>query len=61
MPAAKPPEFRRRAVELARRREQSIAKIAADRQVATSPLPAARSLSAHSDALTLRREEPVYS
>jgi hypothetical protein len=26
MPAAKPPEFRRRAVELARRREQPIAK-----------------------------------
>jgi hypothetical protein len=28
MPAAKPPEFRRRAVELARLREQPIAKIA---------------------------------
>ena len=27
MPAAKPPEFRRRAVELARRREKSIAEI----------------------------------
>jgi transposase len=38
MPAAKPPEFRRRAVELARRREQSIAKIAADLGIAESCL-----------------------
>jgi transposase len=30
MPAAKPPEFRRWAVELARRREQPIAQIAKD-------------------------------
>ena len=30
MPAAKPPEFRRRAVGLARRREKSIAGIAHD-------------------------------
>ena len=30
MPAAKPPEFRRRAVELARRREKPIAEIAHD-------------------------------
>ncbi len=38
MPAAKPPEFRRRAVELARRREQSIGKIAADLGIAESCL-----------------------
>ena len=30
MPAAKPPEFRRRAVQLPRRREQPIAQIAKD-------------------------------
>lgn len=33
MPAAKPPEFRRRAVQLARRREQPIAQIAKDRGI----------------------------
>ena len=38
MPAAKPPEFRRRAVELALRREQPIAKIAKDLGVAESCL-----------------------
>jgi len=38
MPAAKPPEFRRRAVELARGREQPIAKIAADLGIAESCL-----------------------
>ncbi len=38
MPAAKPPEFRRRAVELARRREQPIAKIASDLGIAKSCL-----------------------
>ncbi|MDP9397547.1 MAG: transposase [Actinomycetota bacterium] len=36
MPAAKLPEFRRRAVELARRREQPIAKIASDLGIAES-------------------------
>ncbi len=36
MPAAKPPEFRRRAVELARRREKSIAEIAHDLGIAES-------------------------
>lgn len=36
MPAAKPPEFRRRAVELARRRAQSTAKIASDLGIAES-------------------------
>lgn len=38
MPAAKPPEFRRRAVELARRREQPIAQIAKDLGIAESCL-----------------------
>ncbi len=38
MPAAKLPEFRRRAVELARRREQPIARIAADLGIAESCL-----------------------
>jgi transposase-like protein len=38
MPAAKPPEFRRRAVELARRREKSIAEIAHDLGIAESCL-----------------------
>ena len=38
MPAAKPPEFRRRAVELARRREQPIAQIASDLGIAESCL-----------------------
>jgi transposase len=38
MPAAKPPEFRRRAVELARRRDQPIAKIASDLGIAESCL-----------------------
>jgi transposase len=38
MPAAKPPEFRRRAVALARAGDQSIAKIAADLGIAGSCL-----------------------
>ena len=38
MPAAKPPEFRRRAVELARRREQPIAQIAKDLTISESCL-----------------------
>lgn len=38
MPAAKPPEFRRRAVELARRREQPVAQIAKDLGIAESAL-----------------------
>ena len=38
MPAAKPPEFRRRAVELARRREKAIAEIAADLGIAEACL-----------------------
>ena len=38
MPAAKPPEFRRRAVELARRGDQPIAKIAKDLGIAESGL-----------------------
>jgi transposase len=38
MPAAKPPEFRRRAVELARRREKPIAEIAHDLGIAESCL-----------------------
>ena len=38
MPAAKPPEFRRRAVELARRREKPIAALAADLGIAESCL-----------------------
>jgi transposase-like protein len=38
MPAAKPPEFRRRAVELARRGDQSIAQIARDLGIAESGL-----------------------
>ena len=38
MPAAKPPEFRRRAVELARLREQPIAKIAQDLGISESCL-----------------------
>src|SRR5688500_17367103 len=38
MPAAKPPEFRRRAVELARRREKSIAEIAPGLGIAESCL-----------------------
>lgn len=36
MPAAKPPEFRRRAVELARRGEQPVARIAKDLGIAES-------------------------
>jgi transposase len=36
MPAAKPPEFRRRAVELARRGDQPIAQIAKDLGIAES-------------------------
>ena len=38
MPAAKPPEFRRRAVELARRREQPIGQIAKDLGISVSCL-----------------------
>jgi transposase-like protein len=38
MPAAKPPEFRRRAVELARLREKPIAQIAKDLGIAESGL-----------------------
>ena len=38
MPAAKPPEFRRRAVELARRREKPLREIAADLGIAESCL-----------------------
>ncbi len=38
MPAAKPPEFRRRAVELARRGEQPIAQIAKDLAISESCL-----------------------
>jgi transposase len=38
MPAAKPPEFRRRAVELARLREQPIARIAKDLGISESCL-----------------------
>ncbi len=38
MPAAKPPEFRRRAVELAHRREKSIAEIGHDLGIAESCL-----------------------
>jgi len=38
MPAAKPPEFRRRAVELARLREKPIAAIASDLGISVSCL-----------------------
>src|SRR3954453_2198826 len=38
MPAVKPPEFRRRAVELARRREKPIGQLAADLGIAESCL-----------------------
>jgi transposase-like protein len=38
MPAPKPPQFRRRAVELARRREQPIAQIAKDLGISESCL-----------------------
>lgn len=38
MPAAKPPEFRRRAVELARQGEQPVAKIAQDLGISESCL-----------------------
>lgn len=38
MPAPKPPEFRRRAVELARLREKPIAQIAKDLQISESCL-----------------------
>ena len=37
MPPAKPPEFRRRAIALARAGDQSIARIAADLGIAESP------------------------
>jgi transposase-like protein len=38
MPAAKPPEFRRRAVELARQRDKPVAQIAADLAISESCL-----------------------
>src|ERR1700712_1088933 len=38
MPAAKPPEFRRRAVDLVRRGEQSVPQIAKDRGISESCL-----------------------
>jgi transposase len=38
MPAAKPPEFRRRAVELAHRGDQSVPQIAKDRGISESCL-----------------------
>lgn len=38
MPAPRPPEFRRRAVELARRREQPVAQIAKDLGISESCL-----------------------
>ena len=38
MPAPKPPEFRQRAVELARRREKPIGQIAKDLQISESCL-----------------------
>ncbi len=38
MPGAKPPEFRRRAVELARQREKPIAQIARDLGIAETCL-----------------------
>ncbi len=38
MPVAKPPEFRRRAVELARRGDQSVAQIAKDLGISESCL-----------------------
>lgn len=38
MPAAKPPEFRRRAVELARAKDKPVAQIAADLGIAESCL-----------------------
>ena len=38
MPAPKPPEFRRRAVELARLREKPIAQIAKDLRISESCL-----------------------
>ncbi len=38
MPAARPPEFRRRAVELARRRDKPVGVIAADLGISESCL-----------------------
>ena len=38
MPAAKPPEFRRRAVDLARSGQQSVAKVASDLGISESCL-----------------------
>jgi transposase len=38
MPAPKPPEFRRRAVELARRRDKPVAEIARDLGISASCL-----------------------
>jgi transposase-like protein len=53
MPAAKPPEFRRRAVDLARRREKPIAGIAHDLGIAESCL---RRWLKHEDVDTGRTE-----
>lgn len=53
MPAPHPPEFRRRAVELARRREQPIAQIAKDLGISESCL---RNWMARADVDEGRRE-----
>ncbi len=53
MPAPHPPEFRRRAVELARRREQPVAQIAKDLGISESCL---RNWMARADVDEGRRE-----
>ena len=53
MPAAKPPEFRRRAVDLARSGQQPVAKIASDLGISESCL---RRWMAQDDVDTGRRE-----
>ena len=53
MPVAKPPEFRRRAVELVRRGEQSVSQIARDLGISISCL---RRWVALDDVYTGRRE-----
>lgn len=53
MPAPHPPEFRRRAVELARRRDQPIAQVAKDLGISESCL---RSWMARADVDEGRRE-----
>ncbi len=58
MPAAKPPEFRRRAIALARAGDQSIAKIAADLGIAESCL---RRWLRQDDLDTGRREDGFTS